>query len=79
MPISNAGWHWQRCRPRCSMEKRSEAKTVTTMADGARVLARIWQAAWDEGDGDLIVGGAGDVDPKDLKGMYWRIQPLLSR
>jgi len=46
------------------------SKTVTTMADGARVLARIWQAAWDEGDGDLIGGGAGAVDPKDLKGMY---------
>ena len=45
-------------------------KTVATMADGARVLARIWQAAWDEGSGDLIGGGAGAIDPKDLKNMY---------
>jgi hypothetical protein len=44
-------------------------KTVLTMADGARVLARIWQAAWDEGGGDAI-GDVGAVEPKDLKELY---------
>jgi hypothetical protein len=45
-------------------------KTVATMADGARVLARIWQAAWDKGNGDAIGSSGEAVDPKDLKEMY---------
>lgn len=45
-------------------------QTVATMADGARVLARIWQAAWDAGGGDATAIGNEGIETKDLVAMY---------
>jgi hypothetical protein len=46
-------------------------RTAEVMADGARVLARIWEGAWAEGHGGDIAGPAlGTIDPGILKGLY---------
>ena len=45
--------------------------TVATMADGAKVLAAIWQAAWKAGSGGSIAqADLGPVDPKALVKLY---------
>jgi hypothetical protein len=44
--------------------------TVTCMARGTRYLARIWQAAWDAGEGDSNLGGAGACTPGDIMNLY---------
>jgi hypothetical protein len=46
-------------------------KTISVMADGARVLAHIWQAAWDAGNGAAIPQNAlVAIDPDDLVAFY---------
>jgi hypothetical protein len=41
------------------------------MADGALTLAAIWQAAWDDGNGDSIPSASlGPVDREDLVTLY---------
>jgi len=45
-----------------------DKKTIKTMADGARVLAFIWDAAWKAGDGDSI--GAGKLGEVDFDTLY---------
>lgn len=46
-------------------------KTAEVMADGARVLARIWEGAWAEGNGDNIPDSdLGPIDPDILRGHY---------
>ena len=38
--------------------------TITCMARGTRYLAKIWQSAWDAGDGDANIGVGAPI--KDL-------------
>ena len=46
-------------------------QTIAVMADGVRVLAHIWQSAWDAGNGNAISGSALRIeDPADLIGLY---------
>jgi hypothetical protein len=43
--------------------------TIAVMTDGARVLAKIWEGAWNEGDGEEIPGDQlGPIDPDVLNG-----------
>lgn len=42
-------------------------QTIATMADGAQVLAALWDGAWREGGG---IAGAGDVGEDALKRLY---------
>jgi hypothetical protein len=50
-------------------------KTIETMADGARVLARIWEAAWKAGKGQAIAQSAlGEVDEDVLIALYTNTQ-----
>jgi len=45
--------------------------TVTVMADGARVLARLWEAAWKVGKGQQAPAASlGEIDPGDLQSLY---------
>jgi hypothetical protein len=46
-------------------------RTAKCMADGALTLAAIWQAAWDDGNGDSIPSASlGPVDREDLVTLY---------
>jgi len=46
-------------------------QTAQVMADGARVLARIWQGAWTEGKGNNIPQSElGAITPKALQKLY---------
>jgi hypothetical protein len=46
-------------------------KTAEVMTDGARVLARIWEGAWNEGNGNNIPNSdLGPIDPDILRGHY---------
>lgn len=46
-------------------------KTIDTMTDGARVLARIWEGAWKKGNGNAIpTNELGMIDPDLLKTHY---------
>jgi hypothetical protein len=44
--------------------------TVTCMARGTRYLAKIWQAAWDVGNGDANIGSASRRKEGDLMDLY---------
>jgi len=47
------------------------ARTIGVMADGARVLARIWQGAWNAGNGNAIAAGKlKSIAPSQLKDYY---------
>jgi len=44
-----------------------DKQTIKLMTDGARVLARIWQSAWDKGHGNNISANSlGPIDPDIL-------------
>jgi hypothetical protein len=46
-------------------------KTIDTMTDGARVLARIWEGAWKKGNGNAIpTNELGMIEPDLLKTHY---------
>jgi hypothetical protein len=45
--------------------------TIATMVEGVRALARIWQSAWIEGDGDTIPPEAlAAIPPQSLAALY---------
>jgi hypothetical protein len=44
--------------------------TITCMARGTRYLAKIWQAAWDAGNGDAKIGGGSEIDKQDIMDLY---------
>jgi hypothetical protein len=44
--------------------------TITCMARGTRYLARIWQSAWDAGDGDTNIGMGGVAKEADIMDLY---------
>jgi hypothetical protein len=55
-------------------------QTIETMADGARVLAAIWDAAWKKGGGNQIAAGKlVGLDPDALRTIYEdpRVVPSL--
>jgi hypothetical protein len=44
--------------------------TITCMARGTRYLARIWQAAWDAGNGDASIGEGGRRKEGNIMDIY---------
>jgi hypothetical protein len=44
--------------------------TVTCMARGTRYLAKVWQAAWDLGNGDANIGVGRGLKENDLMKLY---------
>jgi hypothetical protein len=44
--------------------------TITCMARGTRYLAKIWQAAWDAGDGDSSIGEGGRRKEGNIMDIY---------
>jgi hypothetical protein len=47
-------------------------RTKTTIGNGCRCLAMLWESAWVEGGGDVTLANAGVVDPQSLKALYLR-------
>ncbi|AMN40936.1 hypothetical protein [Rhodoplanes sp. Z2-YC6860] len=45
-------------------------KTTTCMARGTRLLAVIWQAAWDAGNGDKTIGEGPTITEKEMMNLY---------
>jgi hypothetical protein len=44
--------------------------TITCMARGTRYLAKIWQAAWDAGDGDRNIGAGSRIEEAAIMDLY---------
>jgi hypothetical protein len=44
--------------------------TITAMARGTRHLAKIWQAAWDAGDGDHNIGAGSRAEERAIMELY---------
>jgi len=44
--------------------------TITCMARGTRYLTKIWQAAWDAGDGDATIGSGSTLKERDIEKLY---------
>ncbi len=44
--------------------------TVTCMARGTRYLAKIWQSAWDLGNGDRNIGSGSEIKAGTVSGLY---------
>jgi hypothetical protein len=44
--------------------------TIQVIANGCRMLAHIWEAAWAAGDGDTNIGGLEEISQDDLVALY---------
>jgi hypothetical protein len=45
-------------------------ETTTCMARGTRYLAKLWQSAWDAGDGDTNIGAGSARSEKEIMALY---------
>jgi hypothetical protein len=53
-------------------------RTIEVMADGAKLLALLWESAWREGNGDKAFSEIVACDPHDLVSFYVSKKNLAS-